>query len=198
MSATSAFLRLELGDALRSPWLAFTAAAYGVLFGAVVFLHRDVSEPLVIVLPLVALAATSPAITRARTTGYFELLFAQPCTRQSWFGAVLASRVALITAPLLALVLLAPPLARSVAVTAALVWAFAGVGLLVSAGSRTPERAIVAAIVVWLATSSLLVGLSRALGARWAFVVDAACPLALGTVCVWAALRRFRKADLAP
>lgn len=183
MNATRAFFRLELADALRSRWLAFTATVYVVVFGTFVWLGLressvlgftglsrvvlNVSNAIVIVLPLVSLIATSQTIVRARTTGFFELMLAQPCKRSDWFRALLASRVAIIVGPLVVLLLgtlalggggdetLAPLVARSVLVMVALVWAFVGVGLLVSASARTPERATVYALVVWLVGSAL-------------------------------------------
>jgi ABC-2 type transport system permease protein len=182
VSATLVFFRLELADALRSRWLAFTAAVYVAVFGVFVWLGLrestvlgftglsrvvlNVSNAVVIVLPLVALVATSQTIVRARTTGFFELFIAQPCKRSEWFGGVLASRVVVVAGPLVALLLIAlfagageqelPSLvARSALVTCTLVWAFAGVGLFVSAVSPTPERAIVYALVAWLFASAL-------------------------------------------
>ncbi len=182
MSPTLVFLRLELADALRSRWLAFTFAVYVVVFGLFAWLGLrestvlgftglsrvvlNVSNAVVIVLPLVALVATSQTIVRARTTGFFELFIAQPCKRSEWFAALLASRVAVVAGPLVLLLLLTllagagehelPSLvARSALVASALVWAFAGVGLLMSAIAPTPERAIVYALIAWLGASAL-------------------------------------------
>ncbi len=182
MTATRAFFRLELADALRSRWLAFTAAVYIVVFGTFVWLGLrestvlgftglsrvvlNVSNAVVIVLPLVALVATSQTIVRARTTGFFELFLAQPCKRSDWFAAVLASRVTVIAGPLIVLFVLTliagsqeqalgPLVARSALVAFALVWAFVGVGLYLSAAARTPERAIVYALLAWLFASAL-------------------------------------------
>ncbi len=273
MKAMTAFFRLELADALRSRWLAFTAAVYVVVFGTFVWLGLressvlgftglsrvvlNVSNAVVIVLPLVALVATSQTIVRARTTGFFELFLAQPCKRSDWFAAVLASRVTVIAGPLIGLLLitllagaeertLGPLVARSALVAFALVWAFVGVGLWVSAAARTPERAIVYALLAWLGASALhdfaLIGLllktriapsavfalaamnpveaarlailtgidpdlsvlgpvgfwlSNALGPRWTLLVGVGWPMALGSVCAWAAQRRLRRADLA-
>ncbi|MEO8875315.1 MAG: ABC transporter permease [Polyangiaceae bacterium] len=183
VSATRAFFRLEIADSLRSRWVTFTAAVYIVVFGAFVWLGLressvlgftglsrvvlNVSNAVVIVLPLVSLVATSQTVVRARTTGFFELLLAQPCKRKDWFKAVLASRVAVIVAPLVALLLvtflagvsahesdLAPLVARSVLCVVSLVWAFVGVGLLISAIAPTSERATVYALLAWLTASA--------------------------------------------
>lgn len=182
MRRAAAFFRLEIADALRSRWLAFTGAVYVVVFGTFVWLGLrestvlgftglsrvvlNVSNAVVLVLPLVALVATSQTIVKARTTGFFELFLAQPCKRGEWFAAVLASRVTVVAGPLVVLLALtlvagsgepalAPLVARSSAVALSLVWAFVGVGLLVSASARTPERAIVYALVAWLGASAL-------------------------------------------
>lgn len=180
---TAAFFRLEIADALRSRWVAFTAVVYLVVFGAFVWLGLressvlgftglsrvvlNVSNAIVIVLPLVSLVATTQAIVRARTSGFFELLLTQPCRRTDWFRAVLASRVVVIVGPLAALLVvtlvaaagrestLAPLVVRSLLVVVALVWAFVGVGLWLSSIARTSERAIVSALVVWLVASAL-------------------------------------------
>lgn len=182
MTAVRAFFRLELADALRSRWLAFTATVYVVVFGAFVWfglressvlgftgLSRvvlNVSNAVVLVLPLVALVATSQTIVRARTTGFFELFLAQPCKRRDWFSAVLLSRVVVLAGPLLVLLggtllwgnreqALTPLVGRSALVVLSLVWAFVGVGLYLSAAARTPERAVVYALVAWLVASAL-------------------------------------------
>ncbi len=180
---TRAFFRLELADAMRSRWVAFTGAVYVVVFGAFVWLGLressvlgftglsrvvlNVSNAVVIVIPLVALIATTPVIVRARTSGFFELLLAQPCRRSDWFRAVIASRVAVIVGPLLLLLLitlaaaggrestLAPLVARTVLVILSLVWAFVGVGLWLSSIARTSERATVYALLAWLIASAL-------------------------------------------
>ena len=183
MSATGAFFRLEIADAARSRWVAFTAAVYLVVFGAFVWLGLrestvlgftglsrvvlNVSNAVVLVIPLVSLVATMHVVVRARTSGFFELLLAQPCRRVDWFHAVVASRVAVIVGPLvllLGIVLVAgggregtlvPLVLRTVAVTLALVWSFVGVGLWLSSVARTSERATVYALLAWLAAAAL-------------------------------------------
>jgi len=181
--ASRAFFRLEIADAMRSRWLAFTAAVYVVVFGAFVWLGLrestvlgftglsrvvlNVSNAVVIVIPLVSLVATTQVIVRARTSGFFELLLAQPCRRIDWFRAVLASRVVVIVGPLIVLLAvtlvaaagrestLGPLVARTAAVMLALVWSFVGVGLWLSSIAKTSERATVYALLAWLAASAL-------------------------------------------
>jgi ABC-2 type transport system permease protein len=94
----------------------------------------------------------------------------QPCRRDDWFAGLVASRLAILLAPLAAAVLLALAAAfavggaepglwamalRSLAVSAALVWAFVGVGVCLSALARTPERATVYALTAWLVVVAL-------------------------------------------
>jgi ABC-2 type transport system permease protein len=183
-AAQRAFLRLELADALRSRWLSFVALVYVSVFGAFVWLGLressvlgftglsrvvlNVSNAVVVVLPLVALVATTQTVVRSRTSGFFELFLSEPCRRSDWFRALLASRLIVIVGPLLVLLLgtlcaglllgedgLSPLVLRSLLVTIALVWAFVGIGLLLSAYARTSERATVYALLTWLVTTAL-------------------------------------------
>jgi ABC-2 type transport system permease protein len=181
----NALFRLELADSLRSRWIVFTAAVYGIVFAAFVWLGLrestvlgftglsrvvlNVANAVVIAVPLVALVASSQTIVRARTSGFFELVLSQPCRRQDWLVAVIGSRTIVVLGPLLVLFagtliagaflggdeLLAPLVLRSLAVIAALGWAFLGIGLLASAVAKTPERATVYALLAWLVGAAL-------------------------------------------
>ncbi len=184
MTAMSAFFRLELADALRSRWLAFTAAVYVIVFGVFVWLGLrestvlgftglsrvvlNVSNAVVVAVPLVALVSTSQTIVRARTTGFFELMLAQPARRTEWLLAAMLSRLAVVVGPLVVLLLAAliasagqddPGVAsmalRSLALSTSLAWAFLGIGFWVSATARTAERATVLALLVWLVSVAL-------------------------------------------
>jgi ABC-2 type transport system permease protein len=179
-----ALLRLEIADALRSRWMIFTAIAYVVVFGAFVWLGLresrvlgftglsrvvlNVSNAVVIVLPLVSLVSTNQCVVRARTTGFFELLLAQPVARADWLFSAVASRLVVIVGPLVVLLVgtlvagaamgegsLAPLVARTLLVVASLAFAFVGVGFFVSSAARTTERATVYALVAWLGASVL-------------------------------------------
>ena len=183
-SPRMALLRLELADAMRSRWVIFTAASYAIVFGAFVWLGLressvlgftglsrvvlNVSNAVVIVLLLVALVATHQSIVRARSTGMFELLLAQPVRRQDWLLAAVASRLLVIVGPLAVLLLgtlvfgatsgesgLAPLVVRSLLVVGSLSLGFVGIGVLVSSAARSTERATVYALVVWLGASVL-------------------------------------------
>lgn len=181
----NALFRLEMADALRSRWVVFTAAVYGAVFAAFVWLGLrestvlgftglsrvvlNVANAVVIAVPLVALIASSQTIVRGRTSGFFELVLAQPCRRQDWLVAVVASRVVVVLGPLALLLLatlvaglfvgsdeaLTPLVLRSLAVTASLSWAFLGVGFLASSIAPTPERATVYALLAWIVGAAL-------------------------------------------
>jgi ABC-2 type transport system permease protein len=178
-------MRLELADALRSRWLLFTCGVYALVFGAFVWfglressvlgftgLSRvvlSVANAVVIVVPLVALVATSQGIVRARQTGLFELLLVQPCRRGEWFAGLVASRLIVLGGPLVLMMAiaglagavmgegaeLAMMLARSLLVSLALVVCFVGIGLLLSAWARSAERATVLALGTWLIAAAM-------------------------------------------
>lgn len=181
-----ALLRLELADALRSRWAWFAAIAYGLVFGAFVWLGLressvlgftglsrvvlNVSNAVVVAVPLVALVATCQAVVRARTTGHLELVLTQPCHRGEWFVALVLSRLAVLAGPLLALLALAVPIglwlepgdsaliplvARAAGLAGSLVVCFAGIGLWLSSVARTVERAMVFGLLAWLASAAL-------------------------------------------
>ena len=182
--AQRAFFRLELAHALRSRWVSFTALVYLLVFGAFIGLGlressvlgftglsrvvHNVSNAVVIVLPLVALVATAQSVVSSRSSGFFELFLSQPCRRSDWFWAVLASRILVIVGPLVVLLLgtsiagafmdepaLLPLVTRSLLVTIALTWAFVAVGLWLSSVARTSERATVYVLLAWLGCTAL-------------------------------------------
>ncbi|HVW29623.1 MAG TPA: ABC transporter permease [Polyangiaceae bacterium] len=183
-SRTDTLLRLEISDALRSRWLAFTGCTYAGVFGLFVWLGLressvlgftgisrvvlNASNAIVLVLPLVALIATCQSVVRARTSGYFELFLTHPCERRDWLHAVIGSRLIVLGGPLF-VVLLAAALGgyasgervvgglvvQSALIGACLVWAFVGVGLFISSMSKSSERAIVLALLAWLFAVSI-------------------------------------------
>jgi len=184
VSPRRALLRLETADALRSRWVLFTAAAYILVFGAFVWLGLresrvlgftglsrvvlNVSNAVVIVLPLVALVSTNQSIVRARATGLFELLLAQPVARADWLFSAVTSRLLVIVGPLVVLLVgtlaagwitgeqsLAPLIGRTLLVVSSLSFAFVGIGFFVSSAARSTERATVYALVAWLGASVL-------------------------------------------
>jgi ABC-2 type transport system permease protein len=184
-SASLAFLRLDLAEARRSRWLAFTVAVYAALLAAfVAFGLREstvlgftgmsrailnVSNAVLVAVPLVCLVGTVQAVVRGRSSGAFELLLSLPCRRSQWFAGLVASRLLVLVGPLVVLLGLAgivggisgpePSLGatvgRCLAVSTALAWAFTGIGILLSSFARSPERALVHALVVWIGAVAL-------------------------------------------
>lgn len=181
-----AIARLDLAEILRSRWLAASAVAYavlGIVFVAVGLREApllgftgsarvvfSLSHALVVLLPLIALTATAPSIGRARDDGSLELLCAQPLGRGAYLVAITGVRVAAIVAPV-AVVFVAIALwgavgdrqpvpwgylARALGVLAALAWAFAGIGFLISTLVRHPVRMLTYVVVSWAAGVALL------------------------------------------
>ncbi len=178
--------RLDLGDVARSRWPLFALGAYALLASVLVLVGMRESavlgftgmsrvvlsfaHVLLLILPLLALAATVQVIARAREDGTLELLFSQPLSRTAYVLAVTATRYLALTVPLVAILLVmtlgaaifAPGAApwgmslRAAAVSAALLWAFVGVGMAVSVGTRNQARAIVLGLTIWAASVALL------------------------------------------
>ena len=130
----------------------------------------SVASGVVVIAPLVALVATSQSIVQPRTTGTFELLLAQPSRRSAWFLGLWGSRMIVLAGPLVFALLLSllfgallgeldrgtlPNALRAIAVSVALVTAFVGIGLWLSSLARTPDRAVVYALVAWLLAAAL-------------------------------------------
>lgn len=186
MSPMGVMFRLEMADALRSRWAIFTGAVYGVVFALFVWLGLressvlgftglsrvvlNVSNAVVLAVPLVALVATSQTVVRARQSGVFELMLSQPARRADWFYGVVLSRFAVVIGPLVALLglalvvgalagpadaALASVVWRSLVVTTSLAWAFIGIGFWISTRARTAERATVLALLAWVTAAAL-------------------------------------------
>jgi ABC-2 type transport system permease protein len=185
MRAVLAFARLELMDALRSKWLAFASLLYLGLCATFIWLGLressvlgftglsrvllNLANAVIVVFPLVVLIGTHAAIVRARSSGFCELMLVQPVRRVTWFWGLLLSRVVILLGPLLVIGLasaaaaallepeegLAAVAARTLSISAALIFAFIGVGLYISSRAKTLERAIVLALVAWVVTAAL-------------------------------------------
>ncbi len=185
MKAVLAFARLELMDALRSKWLVFASVLYLGLLATFVWLGLressvlgftglsrvllNLSNAVIVVFPLVVLVGTHSAIVRARTSGFCELMLTQPVRRSTWFWGLLLSRAVVLIGPLVLILLgctvaaafieddpgLAMVAARSLGITTALIFAFLGIGLWISARARTLERAIVLALIAWVVTAAV-------------------------------------------
>jgi ABC-2 type transport system permease protein len=129
----------------------------------------NLANAVLVVFPLVVLIGTHSAVVHARTSGFCELMLTQPVKRSTWFFALLTSRLLVLVGPLIVLLVGCfvaaafvepePGLAfiglKSLAVCVALVFAFVGIGLLISSLARSAERAMVWALLVFVATSAL-------------------------------------------
>ncbi len=193
MSAAAGFRRqfsavaaLEMADGMRSRWLLFATLVDLALVGIFVFagMHESqvlgftgmsrvlfsFSHALVVVLPLLALAATGPVIGQARGSGTLEFLFSNPLARSTYFLAVTSVRLLLLAGPLFlafgACALIArfvfgealdvALLVRTLALSTAVLAAFIGIGMLLSASVRHPGRTLVWILLVWATSIALL------------------------------------------
>jgi len=183
---TLALARLDLGEVLRSRWLAFCLILYAVL--AALFLLvglrestvlgftglgrtlLSMSHALVLLLPLLSLSATSQVVNRAKDDGTLELVLSNPVTRTEYFCGVTIVRLAVLIAPFAALMLLVTVvgryglgspvtwgfLGRSLLVCTALICAFTGCGLAVSTLVRNQAKAVMVQLGIWVVAVALL------------------------------------------
>jgi len=182
----SAVVRLDFAEVLRSRWLLFCGVVYGLLSAIFVLVGLresnvygftgmgrvllSFSHALVLLLPLLALSATGQVINRARDDGTLELLFSHPLSRRRYFLGVAAVRYLALVLPLLALLLVLALLgrlafgqaipwafvARAAALSASLLLAFVGLGLLLSTTVRNQQRAVMYVLFAWAASIALL------------------------------------------
>jgi ABC-2 type transport system permease protein len=206
-------VRLDFAEVLRSRWLVFCVGVFALIAAIFTFVGLREStvlgftgmsrallsfmNVLVLVLPLLALTATTQAIARARDDGALELLLTQPISRSEYFGALAVVRYLALLLPLAALVVVMSALGvivfgeevawsflfRTLALSAALLWAFVGLGLLVAAYVHDLAKAIMYALLLWALGVALLdfalVGMMLAwrLDARVVFLLAALNPV---------------------
>lgn len=181
-----AVARLDLAEVLRSRWLAVCLGLYAALAAIFVLVGLRESSvlgftgvgrvlfsmchALVLLLPLLGLIVTGQVVNRARDDGSLELLLSQPVSRTGYLVAVTAVRYLALTLPLVALLAgiglygawvqgQAVPwsfVGRASSVSAALLWAFVGLGIAVSVRVRSPARAMTWLILLWAAGVALL------------------------------------------
>lgn len=182
--------RLDFGEVRRSRWLPFATGVYALLAGVLVLVGMressvlgfsgmgrvllSFSHVLLVVLPLLALTATTQVVNRARDDGTMELLFSHPLSRSGYLVAVTLTRYLVLVVPFvvaLGFMAIAGRLVahediawgmtlRALGVGAALLWAFVGIGLAISTRTRNQAKAVVVGLLCWaLAIAVLDLGL---------------------------------------
>jgi ABC-2 type transport system permease protein len=193
MNRVLAFTRFELAESLRSKWLSSALVLYAAIFAVFVALGLressilgftgisrvvlNVTNGVLVAVPLLVLLATCQVVVRARTSGLLEMTLTQPVRRIEWFASVLLSRAAILIGPLVVMFVgaalfgtfsggeegLVATSMRCLAISTSLAWSFLGIGLFISSIARTAERAVVYALIVWVVAAALhdfaLVGL---------------------------------------
>lgn len=225
----AAVARLEWAEVLRSRWLLVCLGVYAGLaalfvlvglressvlgftgLGRVLF---SLSHALLLLLPLVALAATGQVVNRARDDGTLELLLSHPLRRSRYLAAVTLTRFLGLSLPLVAMLvgigavgraLTGQPvpwsfLLRACALSTVLLWAFCALGIAISVAVRSPARAMTYVVLAWAAGVALLdFGL---IGLMLAWRLDPAAVFALAVLnpveCVRVALLAAAEPDLA-
>jgi ABC-type transport system involved in multi-copper enzyme maturation permease subunit len=196
VSGLAAVARLDLGEVLRSRWLWLCLLVYGALAAVFVLVGLRESSvlgftgvgrvlfslchALVLLLPLLALLATVQAVNQARDDGSLELFLSHPIGRGAFLGGVTVVRLAALVAPLVVVMGLVaaaagargqavpwPFVARALAVCAALLAAYVGVGLAVSVAVRHPARAMTLVFLIWVASVALVDFAGIALLLQW-------------------------------
>jgi ABC-type transport system involved in multi-copper enzyme maturation permease subunit len=181
-----AVARLDLAEVSRSRWLLLCGGLYAVLAGGFMLVGLRESSilgftgmgrvltsfchALLLVLPLLALTGTGQVVVQARESGALEMLFSHPFSRTGYFVAVSVVRYLVLLVPLVALVIALVLYARltlgerlpwgflacTVAVSAALLWAFVGVGIMISTTVRRQTRAQTYVLLTYAASIALL------------------------------------------
>ena len=182
----AAVMRLEWAEVVRSRWLLVCIGVYAGLAALFVLVGLressvlgftglgrmlfSLSHALLLLLPLIALAATGQVVNRARDDGSLELLLSHPLRRSRYLAAVTATRFLALSAPLVLMLLLIGAVGRVVTgepvpwsfvlracgLCTALLWAFSALGIAISVAVRSPARAMTVVVLAWGAGVALL------------------------------------------
>ncbi|MBK9080956.1 MAG: ABC transporter permease subunit [Rhizobiales bacterium] len=184
-----ATFRLEIAEALRSRWFAAYAATFFALTGLLLVFGLTESRVLgftglsrtlvtytqlaMAIAPVFVLISTVRALAGDREAGVFEYVLALPLSLAGWYAGRVFGRFALAIAPVAGALVAALVYGgiRGVAIPwreflfdmgllASLIFAFIGVGFLVSTLTRKVDTAQTFAFLIWLA---LLLGLDLVL-----------------------------------
>ncbi|MBZ0274219.1 ABC transporter permease, partial [bacterium] len=178
--------RLDIAEVARSRWMYFCVAVYAALGAIFVFVALRESNVLgftgmsrvlmsfchaiILLLPLLALTATGHVVNKAREDGTIELLFSHPLSHAAYFGAAAVVRFGVLVLPLAGLLVgmaiigrlafgEAIPVAfvaRTIAISAAILWAFVGAGLAISVFVRNTSRATMYLVLTWALAVTLV------------------------------------------
>lgn len=220
---TSALFRLEWHAVARARWFyAALALAGGLVAFFVLVAARESSvlgftgfgrvmggvvQASLLLLPLLALFATSQSITTARQAGVLEWYLAYPNSRGATFNALFWPRVLAIVGPVVASVAglglaaaimgdgVAPGLLLAfLALLAGQGFCFSAIGIAISTVSRTPEQALLRALVAWITAGLLMDFVLLGVLLRWdlspvlVFVLAGLNPMQAGRVGILAAI----------
>lgn len=187
-----ALLRLELYGALRARWfLASLLLALGLvgLFFAVATRESavigftgfgrvlsGVVQASLLFVPLLALFSTAQAVTGARQSGVLEWYLSHPNSRERCFWALYLPRLGAVLLPMLGAVLVLAALAQGLSpgllatflgLLAGQCFCFASAGMAASSLARTPEQALLGAVLVWMGAAVLVDFAVLGLLLRW-------------------------------
>ncbi|MFZ5479442.1 MAG: ABC transporter permease [Myxococcota bacterium] len=220
---SSAVLRLEARGVVRARWfVAALALAVGIVGFFVLVASRESSvlgftgygrvmggvvQASLLFLPLLAVLATAQAVTGARQQGVLEWYLSYPNSRARCFRALFWPRLVAVAGPVVlavaglgaAAVIGGKPvsvglLALFTAMLAGQGFCFASIGMAASALSRTPEQALLRALVAWIGCAVLVDFVVLGVLLRWdlppaaVFGLAGVNPLQAGRVAILAAL----------
>ena len=220
---TSALLRLEWHAVSRQRWFYAALALSAGLVGFFVLVAARESSVLgftgfgrvmggvvqasLLLLPLLALFATSQSVTAARQSGVLEWYLAYPNARGDAFAALFWPRLGAVVVPVVGAVgglgLAAAILGQAVApgllgafllLLAGQGFCFSALGMWISAMSRTPEQALLRALLVWISAGLLVDFVLLGMLLRWdlpaqvVFALAALNPMQAGRIGILAAI----------
>lgn len=178
--------RVQFAEVRRGRWMAVTVAVYSLLIGVFVLVGlressvvqftglsrvmTNFSHALVLVLPLLAVAATAQAIPNARENGTLEALMGHPVGRDEYFIGLVASRVLALLLPFVGVTAAVGlvgwgvygqeipwgTLGVMLGACSVLVVAFVGIGAAISAAAASRTRALIYALLAWAMGVALL------------------------------------------
>lgn len=193
---TNALVRLELYSALRARWfVAAILLAAGLVGLFLIVATRESSvigftgfgrvlsgvvQASLLFVPLLSLFATTQAVTGARQSGVLEWYLSYPNSRERCFWALYLPRLATVLAPMVGAVVLLGLAARlqgqsvSIGLLATFLalltgqaFCFASAGMASSSLARSPEQALLGALIVWMCAAILVDFAVLGLLLRW-------------------------------